>query len=343
MRAFQLGPDGQASLREVAVPSARGKAVLLRVEAAGLCHSDIHLIETGFSRPDHRPFTLGHEIAGRVESCGDDVKGLAVGDRVAVYAPLGCGKCATCDSGSANYCPMVVAGDSLALGIGADGGMAEFVLVPDFRHLVPIGDMSAVAAAPLTDAGLTPFHAISRSSRLKAGGAVTVVIGVGGLGHLAVQVLTATSDANVIAVDLRQEALDLAVRGGASEAVPAGPGLEKELTRLLGRRRCDVVLDFVGAPETMALALAVLAPGGELSVVGSAGGSLVMAKSPGQTKGVQVTFPFWGTLPELNSVVSLAKSGSLHVETEVLPLDAVSEAVMRLKDGSVTGRIVLVP
>lgn len=343
MRAFQLRPGGDASLREVAVPSVQGKAVLLRVEAAGLCHSDIHLIESGFSRLDGRPFTLGHEIAGRVESLGDEVTGVAVGDRVAVYAPLGCGQCATCESGSANYCPMVVTGDPLALGIGADGGMADFVRVPDCRHLVPIGGMSAVTAAPLTDAGLTPYHAISRSLRLKAGGAVTLVLGVGGLGHLAVQILAATSDAKIVAVDLRQEALDLAVRRGASQTVLAGPGLEMELLDLLGRRRCDVVLDFVGSPETMELGLAVLAPGGELSVVGSAGGSLVVRKSPEQTKGARVTFPFWGTLPELNSVVSLAHSGGIHVETECMPLSDVAEAVKRLKDGSVTGRIVLVP
>lgn len=343
MRAFRLHPDGSAFLTDTDLPTARGVDVVVRVEAVGLCHSDIHLIDTAAQRGYPRPFTLGHEVAGSVVARGDDVSSVNVGDRVLVYAPLGCGDCATCERGAANYCPVVRASDPLAVGIGSDGGMAEFVRVPHFRHVVPIGSLSSKYAAPLADAALTPFHAVARYPQLQASGTVALVIGVGGLGHLAVQILAASTAAHVIAVDLKAHALTLAMERGADDVMLFSSDVESELRRKLGTRRCDVVFDFVGSDETMAIGLGVLTPGGALAVVGSAGGRMIVGKGGDLPKGAEVRFPFWGTLTELKDVVALAQDARIRVDVETMPLDQIGAAIERLREGSVDGRLVLIP
>ncbi|MGK3106059.1 NAD(P)-dependent alcohol dehydrogenase [Streptomyces sp. WAC05858] len=345
MRALRLTTWGEApASAEVERPVPHGTEVLVRVEAAGLCRSDLHVIDGAPGALPYRlPFTLGHEVAGQVTALGPAAGGVSAGDRVVLYGPWGCGSCARCAAGSDNYCDRR---DTLAwhgAGLGRDGGMAEYVLVPSARHLVPIGDLPADQAAPLSDAGLTSYHAVAGLRHTLGEGTTAVVIGVGGLGHLAVQALHATTASRVLAVDVREDALALADRSGADFSTLMRPDTARALRARSGGVGADAVFDFVGAPQTLELATSVLRPGGELAVVGSGGGSLTVSKPGVLPPGFRLSLPFWGTRHELAAVVTLARSGALHVETERFPLSAAAEAIDRLRRGRVRGRTVLVP
>jgi propanol-preferring alcohol dehydrogenase len=345
MRALRLtawgGPPTQT---EVERPVPHGAEVLVRVEATGLCHSDLHVIDAAAGALPYRlPFTLGHEVAGRTAALGPDADGVAVGDRVVLYGPWGCGACDRCAAGRDNYCDRR---DTLAwhgAGLGRDGGMAEYVLVPSARHLVPIGDLPADQAAPLSDAGLTSYHAVAGLRHALGEGTTTAVIGVGGLGHLAVQLLRATTASRVLAVDVREEALALAGRSGADFGTLVRADTAGVLRMRSGGAGADAVLDFVGTTQTLELAAGVLRPGGELAVVGSGGGRLTVSKPGALPPGFRLSLPFWGTRPELAEVVALARSGAIHVETEQFSLSAAPETIGRLRRGQVRGRAVLVP
>jgi len=314
MRALQLTAwKHDPEFRDVPDPDPGPGQVVVRVGGAGACHSDLHLMhdfDAGML-PWGPPFTLGHENAGWVEALGAGVKGLGVGDPVAVYGPWGCGHCRRCLSGLENYCEHQAEIGPMGGGLGLDGGMAPYLLVPEARWLVPLGDLDPVDAAPLTDAGLTPYHAIKRSLHLLVPGSTAVVIGVGGLGHMGVQMLHALTCAEIIAVDQRKEALDLAREIGADRCVVAGEDAAAEITELTGGRGAEVVLDFVGVDATLALAAAVTRQLGHLTLVGIGGGTLPVSFF-GIAYEVSVATTYWGTLPELFEVISLARQGKVR-------------------------------
>ncbi|WP_155059703.1 NAD(P)-dependent alcohol dehydrogenase [Streptomyces blattellae] len=341
---------GPPDLTEVPPPTPTGEEVLIRVEAAGLCRSDLHVIDARAGDLPYRlPFTLGHEVAGRVAQRGPRATGPAVGERVIVYGPWGCGRCARCAAGAENYCDRRTALDAdrrgTGAGLGRDGGMADLLLVPSGRLLVPAGDLTAVQAAPLSDAGLTAHHAVAavRGALAADAEASVVVLGVGGLGHLAVQILRAVTAVRVLAVDVRQEALALADACGAHFGTLLRPDTAAVLRDRTGGVGADAVLDFVGSRSSMELAVAVLRAGGELSVVGSGGGELAVRKPGALPPGTRISLPFWGTLPELEAVVALALNGALRVDVEQFALSDAAEAITRLRSGEARGRVVLVP
>lgn len=324
------------TLTDVDVPPPTGSEVLVRVEAAGICHSDLHVLDAAPDALPYRPpFTLGHEIAGHVVAG----TGVETGERVAVHGPWGCGTCRRCALGEDNYCDRRAELAWAGAGLGRDGGMAGHVLVPHARHLVPIGDLDAAQAAPLTDAGLTPYHAVAR---LRLGDeASVVVVGVGGLGHVAIQILRAVTRARVFAVDVREDALSLADRSGAHRTLLARPDTETVLRRETGG--ADAVLDFVGSDPTLRLSAAILRPGGDLVLVGSGGGKLTISKPGPLPPGASVSLPFWGSSRELAEVIALARAGKIRVETELFPLTEAGEAFSRLRAGRIQGRAVLLP
>ena len=180
-----------------------------------------------------------------------------------------------------NYCEHQAEMAAASCGLGADGGMAHHMLVPQSRWVVPLGDLDPVMAAPLTDAGLTPYHAIARSRDLLVPGSTTLVIGAGGLGHMAVQILAATSPTEIIVVDRSAEALALAERVGAHHTVPAGDDAAAQVMDLTGGRGVDVTVDLVGADDTLALGAASTRSLGHLTIVGIAGGTLPTGRRPG--------------------------------------------------------------
>jgi propanol-preferring alcohol dehydrogenase len=315
--------------------------VLVRVAGAGLCHSDLHLMHwPAGSLPYELPFTLGHEVAGSVAALGPGADGLEPGESVLVYGPWGCGGCRACSVGAEHLCERARSGRGA--GLGRDGGLAEYMVVPSPRLTVPLDGLDPVAAAPLADAGLTPYHAVRRALGLLSPGTSAIVIGVGGLGHVAVQLLKALSPARVVAVDRRDEALELAAHAGADIVLPA-TGLEaRALRRAAGGRGAAVVLDCVGSDETLALAAGAVAAGGHVSLLGLAGGMFPMrfGDVPLETS---VIFSNWGTRAELAEVVALARDGVIAIDVERVPLAGVPAAYERLAAGESRGRLVAIP
>jgi propanol-preferring alcohol dehydrogenase len=340
MLAFRLTAPHRTELATVPRPEPGPGEVLLRVGAAGVCHSDLHILDAPDALGMPLPLTLGHENAGWIEALGPGVSGLERGEAVAVYGIVGCGTCVACLAGRDNECRRIAPG---GIGLSRDGGMAEYVVVPA-RQVLPIGDLDVAIAAPLTDAGLTPYHAIALTRRGLRAGSTCVVIGVGGLGHMAVQILTATTAARIIAVDLREEALRLAREIGAHETVASGAEAGNAIRALVGPAPggAEVVLDFVGAPATVDLARSVVSAGGDVAVVGLAGGALPVGYGtlPFETR---VVMTFWGTRVELAEVFALARAGKLRPHIERFPLSRVQEAYDALRAGRLEGRAVVIP
>jgi propanol-preferring alcohol dehydrogenase len=343
MRAVQLVAwQRPAEVRDVPKPVPRAGEVLLRVRAAGLCHSDLHLMHWPEGTvPYSLPFTLGHEVVGTVDELGDGAEGVEVGETVLVYGPWGCGLCPRCSLGEEHLCERKDLRRGTGCGIGRNGGLAEYVVLPSPRVAVPIGDLDPAATAPLADAALTPYHAVRRALRDLRPGSSAVVIGVGGLGHVAVQLLRALSGCRVVAVDRRQEALDVALAAGAHAALQAD-GLTADDVRRAAGGGAGLVVDCVGVDSTLALAAASIAPGGHVSIIGVGGGTLPFRFGviPFETP---VVFSNWGTRAELAEVVDMARAGVLHIEVERVALDDVPAAYERLEAGDVRGRVVAIP
>jgi propanol-preferring alcohol dehydrogenase len=340
MKAFRLVAPHRTGLVTVPQPEAGPGEVLVRIGAAGVCHSDLHIIDAPDALGMPIPLTLGHENAGWVESPGPGVTGFDVGEAVAIYGIVGCGTCIACLAGDDNRCRNVAPG---GIGLSRDGGMAEFVVVPA-RQLIPIGDLDVAEAAPLTDAGLTPYHAIQVTRRHLRPGSTCVVIGVGGLGHLGVQILAATTAARIIAVDVRDEALRLARDVGAHETIRSDQDAVKSIRELVGPPPggADVILDFVGSPATVDLARSVVTTGGEIAIVGLAGGALPVGFGTLPFE-VNVSVPFWGTRAELAEVIALARAGRIRAHVERFPLDDVQQAYDAVRAGRLQGRAVVMP
>ena len=348
MRALRLNAWSTTPvLEEVPDPVAGPGEVIVKIGAAGACHSDLHFIHE-FAEgivPWFPPFTLGHENAGWVHQVGDGVTGLQVGQPVAVYGAWGCGHCARCRVGIETQCenpeqqPVPGGGG----GLGLDGGMADYLKVPNARLIVPLPDgLSPVDAAPLTDAGLTPYHAVRRSLAKLMPGSTCVVIGVGGLGHMAVQFLKAITAAKVIAVDPRAEARALATTMGADVAVDSTEDATAAIMEATKGRGAEVVLDFVGIDETLQLGLSVSRPLGDLTIVGVGGGTLAAGFFTLPFE-LSVQSIYWGTRPELYEVLDLASRGLIKPKVTTFALEDAVEAYDLLHEGKIEGRAVIVP
>lgn len=316
--------------------------VLLKVGGAGACHSDLHVMDFPAGALSFElPFTIGHENAGWVEQVGPGVHGVAPGDAVIVYSVWGCGRCATCRLGAENYCEKsvpVVAG----CGLGYDGGMATHMIVPSARFLCPLDGLDPREAAPLTDAGLTTYHAVKRSLSVLRPGSTAVVIGAGGLGQMAIQILKALSPARVVAVDLSAEKLAAATSLGADEAVPSDDRAAARIRELTRGEGAELVLDIVGSDATLRLALEVSRRLGHLTLVGIAGGTLPFGYL-GVPNELSIASTFYGSIPELIEVVALAQAGKIRTQVELFRLEQAPEVYQRLRDGKIHGRAVVTP
>jgi len=348
MRALRLLDwKSDPVLMDVEEPVAGPGQVVVQIGGAGACHSDLHLMrdfEAG-QLPWNPPFTLGHENAGWVSSLGSGVSGFEIGQPVAVYGPWGCGTCSRCRLGMENYCehPADAPVPGGGGGLGLDGGMADLMLVPSARHLIPLPEgLDPVTAAPLTDAGLTPYHAVRRSWPKLTPGATAVVIGAGGLGHLAVQILAGTTAARIVAVDQRNDALRLAADSGAEVTLNPDANAAADIRMITGGQGADVVLDFVGSDDTMHLAVAVARNLGDVTVVGLAGGTVQLSfLTVPYELSVQTTY--WGSRPELIEVLDLGARRLIRPTITTFPLERAGEAYRHLADGIAVGRQVIVP
>lgn len=345
MRAVTYVKNDTVEVREKPVPEIQPDEVLLKVGGAGLCHSDIAIIGMG----DDNPLiggTLGHEVAGTVDKVGEDVLGWEAGEGAVVALILCCGQCRECLAGRDNQCEVYYPRAALAPlspGIGSPGGMADYIAVKA-HHLLPLGGLDPVAAAPLADAALTPLHAINTVRDRMTGDATVVTIGLGGLGHMALQILAATTGARIIALDTDPEKLAYAETHGADLALPSDAGAAARILEETGGKGADVVLDFVGVQPTVDLALAVVRGGGAIRFVGLGGGHFdyVAAANP-LPWGVNIERAYGGTRAELLQALALARAGKIGVEVVRYSLDDAVQAFDDLHHGRVQGRAVLVP
>lgn len=344
MKALRLTRWGKpAELSDINIPEPGPGQVLIKIGGAGACHSDLHLQDWPEGQlPWKLPFTLGHENAGWVHALGAGVTSLRVGDPVLVYGPWGCGRCRACRLGRENYCERAAELVASGGGLGLDGGMAEYMLVPSARLLIPLGTLDVAAAAPLADAALTPYHAIAKSRDKLVPGATAVVIGTGGLGQMGVQLLKATTAARVIAVDSNDGKLEQARRFGADVCVRADAGAADAIRKATGGTGAELVLDMVGAESTLALGAKTLRSEGRLVIIGLALGTLPVSFFA-LPYGAEVATSYWGTATELVELVALAQQGRIRMDVEKFSLADAPRAYEQLRAGKIVGRAVVVP
>lgn len=344
MKAVQYVEIGsKPQVVEIPTPEPGPGQVLLKVTAAGLCHSDSYIM--GLSAEQFiygLPLTLGHEGAGTVAAVGAGVTGIEIGTSYAVYGSWGCGYCYTCSTGAENYCERATELGIRPPGLGAPGALAEYLLVDSPRYLVPLGDLDPVQNVALTDAGLTPYHAIKPTLPKLLPGSTAVCIGVGGLGHMGVQILRALSDTTVIAVDTAEDKRQLAVDMGAHHALPSDESAIEAVLELTGGKGATAVFDFVAIQPTADLARKMVRVGADIVVVGVGSGTVPVGffSTPFEAS---VRATYWGSRPELYEVLDLARSGAIHVETQTFSLDETPHAYDLLHSGDLRGRAVVVP
>ena len=327
---------GSLQLEEVPIPEPAGAEVRVRVAGCGACRTDLHIVDGTQTRVE-LPVTLGHEVAGWIDAMGPDATRplrkarLRIGDPVVVFGGWGCGDCTECRSGEEQRCPR-----GRSPGFQLDGGYAEYLLVPDPRHLVALGPLDPVEAAPLADAGLTPFRAVRRASPWLRPGARVLLVGLGALGQFGLQYLRGSSAGSQIEIAVRElepSRLELAAALGADLGLLGDEPLPW---------RADAVFDFVGSDDTLQGAGRDLAPNGLLLVIGEAGGRLEVGIDRVPTESWVSTIA-WGAVDELGEVVRRARRGQTRWTVERMPLAQAAEAHRRLRAGEVAGRIVLVP
>jgi propanol-preferring alcohol dehydrogenase len=337
-----VGVGRPAQITEVPKPTPGPGQVLIRVGGAGVCHSDLHVMEEDLGLTP--PFTLGHENAGWVSAIGDGVIGFKEGDAVIVYGPWGCGRCHSCQLSMENYCENWAQINGFGGGLGLDGGMAEYMLVPSARLLIPLGNLSPAKAAPLTDAALTPYHAIKRALPHLTAESTVVVVGVGGLGHMAIQLLRVLAPVRIIAADVDDKKLQHAKALGADDIVNNRNASEaaERIQQITGARGAGLVLDCVGVQPTLDLGAKLLGRNSVWTIVGLGGGHHDFHH--GSTPyGTSMSIPYWGSRVELMEVTAMARDGRIHAETTEFPLTQAVDVYAKLKAGQITGRAVLIP
>ena len=315
----------------------RPDEVLVRVAGAGICATDLHAIE-GLMEPAGLvpPVVLGHENAGWVEATGELVQTVSPGDAVILYAPYSCGLCVPCRRGHDMHCER-----HQFTGLTVDGGFADYVLVSE-RSIVKLPDgVEPAEVAPHADAGITAYHAVKKVAHLLGPGSSAVVIGVGGVGHVGLQLLRELGSGTVLAVDTDERRLRLATELGCDEAI-GGRDVADAVREHTNGRGADLVLDFVGADQTHADGMAMLARQGTYSMVGF-GGMLSVPSVAMVSQEQSAVANLVGSWTDLWDVLQLHARGRLTLKTETYPLDDVNDVLSMLREGEITGRAVLVP
>lgn len=336
---------GRLEEHELPDPEPTGSEVVLAVEHCGLCHSDLHtwigttdLGRRGIAtRPVlAEPIAMGHEIVGRVVALGPETEGVAIGDRRIVYPWLGCGRCAACASGQDNMCAV----EPRSLGFRRHGGFANRVVVPHPRYLVDFEGIDPALASTFACSGLTVLSALRKLPPLPPDEPI-VLIGAGGLGLQAIAVLKALGHEAIITIDATAAKREAALAEGASHFVTADAQASAEVVRLAGGKPAAVV-DFVNNGETATLAFDLLRKGGTMVQVGLFGGELAVPLPLLTMQVIRIQGSLTGSPQDLADVVALARTGRLKpMPVTRVPKSEINDAMTRLFDGAVTGRLVL--
>ncbi len=349
MRAWAVVTNG-ADLQQLDLPTPepKGTEVLIEVTHCGVCHSDLHIWDGHYDLGGGKrmsladrgvvlPLAMGHEIVGRVAKLGPDATGVAVGDLRIVFPWLGCGKCDRCLAEEDNMC--VVANRSL--GVYQNGGYASHVLAPHPRHLIDLGTLDPAVAATYACSGVTVYSAIRKVLPMKPTEPI-VLVGAGGLGLNAIEVLKALGHQAIVVVDLNADKLQAARDAGATAVVDAtGEGTTQRILDACGGP-VQAVIDLVNGTATAAFAFAALRKGGKLVQVGLFGGELTLPLPLMPIRALTVQGSYVGNPRELRELVTLAQNGGITpLPVTLLPQAEANSALQRLASGRVTGRIVL--
>ena len=349
MRAWAVVENGKPLQQiELPTPEPKGTEVLLEVTHCGVCHSDLHIWEGYYdigggqkmSQVDRGvtlPLAMGHEIVGRVVKLGPDAKGVKPGDIRIVFPWLGCGTCEKCRAEEDNMC--VVAARSL--GVYQNGGYGSHVVAPHPRHLVDPGTLDPAVAATYACSGITVYSAIKKAMPLPPNEAI-VLVGAGGLGLNAVAVLKALKHQNIISVDVSADKRAAALKAGAHKAVDgSGEDVAKRIIEAAGGPVLAVI-DLVNGTATARFAFGALRKGGKLIQVGLFGGELMLPLPIMAIRALTVQGSYVGNPKELRELVKLAQDGTLPaLPVTTVPQSQANDALMRLRDGKVTGRLIL--
>ena len=335
---------------ESKTPKPRGSQVLVKVQSSGVCHSDIHLWEGGYEGPQGQflkttdrgvkyPLTPGHEVAGIIDSLGEQTEGFAKNEKVLVYPWIGDGLCPACRIGEENLCDK-----PRSLGIYNDGGYADYVLVPSYKYLVKLGDeIDTDVSAPLSCSALTAYGAV-KNGNLKPNDNV-VIVGTGGLGLMAIQLAKAITGSRIIALDRDDEKLKAAKENGADDIINSTKeDAVKAVMELTERMGADAVIDFVNASSTVEVDMNFLRRRANLVLVGLFGGELKLNLITMPTRSYKLIGSYTGSMNDLIELVSLAKRGIIKpVISNRFRLDEATKALEMLKDGKILGRGVINP
>jgi propanol-preferring alcohol dehydrogenase len=351
MRMFQVCVCGQPlQCNEQPTPQPTGTQVLLKVLAAGVCHSDLHLADGYFDlgggkrmslqdRGMKLPVTLGHENVGEVVAVGPDAKGVKVGDVLLADPWIGCGTCAVCLRGDENLCRAM-----RSLGVFSDGGYADFMMVPHPRYLFGIGDLAPERAAPLACSGITTFSALKKVPTLKE--EPTVIIGAGGLGLMCLGLHQKMGGHSSIVVDIDPVKREAAKRAGATAVVDGGASDAVQQIMKLTKEGAGAwaAIDLVGSSASARVGFDSLIKGGKYIIVGLYGGDFTVSLPPIPMRALTIQGSYLGSLPEMAEMMELVRRKGLpDVPVTTRRLDEVNAAHADLRAGKVVGRVVLTP
>ena len=343
------GPNEPLVVSETDTPKPQGLQVLVKVNSVGVCHSDLHLWEGGYDLGDDRlmkvtdrgvkyPVTPGHEIVGTVEDIGDGVSEISKGDQVLVFPWIGCRECPACKVENENLCD-----SPKSMGIFQDGGYSDFVLIPDFKYLAKLDGVDPDAATSLACSGLTAYTAIKKSNQNSP--EFIVIVGAGGLGLMGVQIANAITNAKIICVDLDDKKLETAKEMGADFTVNSkDPKTDQKIMSICNDNGADSVVDFVNAPPTVKLDLAILRKRGNLVLVGLFGGSIELSLVTIPLKSIIIQGAYTGNYNDMVKLLDLVRKGTINpVISKRYSLDDANIALEDLKARKIIGRAVINP
>jgi len=350
MKSFRVTEfNGPLAEVDSATPQPTGTQVLLKVKAAGVCHSDLHIWQGGYELGHGRkplslkdrgvslPLTMGHETVGEVVALGPDAKGVKAGDVRLVYPWLGCGKCELCLADEENMCLK-----PNSLGVYCDGGYSDYIMVPQPRHLIDLKGLDPVTAAPYACSGVTTYSALKKlKPHLKH---PIVIFGAGGLGLMALSLLKAMGGKGAIVVDIDKEKREAATKAGALAVVDgAAPDALQQIMAKAGGPIYGAI-DLVGNAQTSQLGFDCLSKGGKLVMVGLFGGGATWALPLIPMRAITIEGSYVGNVKETQELIDLViekKIAPIPVTTR--PLAKADETLMDLHKGRLVGRAVLIP
>ena len=336
-------------IQTLETPKPRGSQVLIKVQSAGVCHSDIHLWEGGYDGPAGSfmkttdrgvkyPLTPGHEVAGVIESMGEEVEGFTKNEKVLVFPWIGEGLCPACRIGEENLCDK-----PRSIGVYHDGGYAEYLLVPSYKYLIKLGDMNTDTSATLSCAALTAYGAV-KNTHLRPADNV-IIVGAGGLGLMAIQLAKAVTGARIISMDIDDEKLKVAKQNGADFTINSrNQDVTKSIMELTDNLGVDAIIDFVNASKTVETDMQILRRRARIVLVGLFGGALQLNLVTMPTRAYKIIGSYTGSLTDMIELVSLAKRGIIKpVVSNKFNLDQATEALTMLKEGKIVGRGIINP